>query len=62
MCIFMNEKFCILIQISMKFVPKGLIDNKRALVQVIAWHQTSNKPLLESMCTDAYMQHYGEFS
>ena len=26
--IFMNEKFCILIQISLKFVPKGLIDNK----------------------------------
>ena len=32
-CIFVNEKICILIEISLKFVPKGLIDNKAALVQ-----------------------------
>ena len=31
-CFFMNEKFCILIQISRKFVPKGPIDNNPALV------------------------------
>ena len=30
--IFVFEKFCILIQISMKFVPKGPIDNNPALV------------------------------
>ena len=30
-CIFMDEKCCISIQISMKFVPKGPIDNKSAL-------------------------------
>ena len=30
--IFSNEKFCILIQISLKFVPKGLINNNPALV------------------------------
>ena len=30
--IFMNEKFCILIQISLKFVPKVAIDNNPALV------------------------------
>ena len=29
---FMNEKFCILIKISLKFVPKGPIDNNPALV------------------------------
>ena len=34
-CIFVNEKFCILIQISVKFVPKGQIDYKSALVQVL---------------------------
>ena len=33
-CIFMNEKFCILI----KFVPEGPIDNNAALVQIMAWH------------------------
>ena len=31
-CIFVTEKFCILIEISMKFVPKGLIDNNPHLV------------------------------
>ena len=31
-CIFVNEKFCILIKISKKFVPKGPIDNIPALV------------------------------
>ena len=30
--IFVNEKFCVLIQISLKFVAKGTIDNIRALV------------------------------
>ena len=30
--IFVNEKFCILIEIPLKFVPKGPIDNKPALV------------------------------
>ena len=33
---FCNEKFCILIRNSLKFVPKGLIDNKSASV-VMAW-------------------------
>ena len=31
-CIFVNEKFCILIKISLKFVPKGPIDNYPAFV------------------------------
>ena len=31
-CIFVNEKFCILIKISLKFVPKGPTDNNQALV------------------------------
>ena len=26
-CIFLNEKFCIFIRISLKFAPKGPIDN-----------------------------------
>ena len=42
-CIFMNEKFRILIQISLKFVPKGAINNIVALVQIMAlaliWQQ-----------------------
>ena len=30
--IFLNEKVNILIEISLKFVPKGLVDNNQALV------------------------------
>ena len=40
--------------------PKGPIDSKSALVQVMAWHRTGNKPLPEPMLaqfTDAYMWH-----
>ena len=56
----MSEKFCILIQMSLKFVPKGPIDQKSVLVQVMAWRRTGDKPLSEPMLTqftDAYMQH-----
>ena len=31
-CIFVNEKFCVLVKISLTFVPKGPIDNPPALV------------------------------
>ena len=31
-CIFLNEKFCILNKISLKFVPEGPIDNNPAFV------------------------------
>ena len=43
------EKLCILIPISLKFVPKVAVDYKSALVQVMAWHQTGEKPLSEPM-------------
>ena len=59
-----NEKCCILIRISWKFVPKGLIDNKSALVQVMAWCQTSDRPLSEPMLsqfTDIYVALVGRW-
>ena len=31
----------------LKFIPNGLIDNKPAIFQVMAWSQTGNKPLPE---------------
>ena len=37
--IFVNEKLCSLIRLSLKFVPKDLINNKSSLVQVMAWHR-----------------------
>ena len=55
-----NESVWISIKISLKFIPKGPIDYKSALVQVVAWHRTGEKPLPESMLTqftDAYIRH-----
>ena len=62
-CIFLNENDKIPIQISLKFVPRSPIDNKPALVQVMAWRQIGDKPLPEPVMaqfTDAYMRHEGE--
>ena len=50
-CIFMNENDRILIRISLKFVPKSTIDNKPALVQVMACRLFSAKPLPEAILT-----------
>ena len=50
-CIFLNENNGNPIQISLKFVPRSPIDNKPALVQVMAWRRTGDKPLPETMVT-----------
>ena len=47
--IFLNENIRISIQFSLKFVPKGPIDNIPALVQIMAWHRIGAKPLSEPM-------------
>ena len=49
--IFLNENIRIVIQISLNVVPMGLIDNTPALVQVMAWRRTGDKPLPEAMMT-----------
>ena len=48
-CIFLNENVWIPIKISLKFVPKGPINNIPALVQIMAWRRPGDKPLSESM-------------
>ena len=48
-CIFLNENVWIPIWISLKFVPKGPINNIPALVQIMAWRRPGNKPLSEPM-------------
>ena len=56
----LNENVRISMQISLKFVPRGSNDNKSALVWVMAWHWTGDKPIPEQMLTqfiDAYMRH-----
>ena len=48
-CIFLNKNIWILIKISLKFVPKGPINNIPALVQIMAWHRPGDKPLFDQM-------------
>ena len=43
-CILLNENILISIKISLKFIPKGTINNIPALVQIMAWHQPGDKP------------------
>ena len=54
------KSFVFWLKISLKFVPKGIIDNNAALVQVMTWRWTGHKLLPEPMLTqftDAYMRH-----
>ena len=48
-CIFLNENVWFLNKISLKFVPKGPINNIPALVQIMAWRRPGDKPLSEPM-------------
>ena len=59
-CIFLNENDRIPIPVSLKFVPRSPVNNKPALVQLMACQRTGDKPLPELMLTqftDAYMRH-----
>ena len=47
--IFFNVNVWISIKISLKFVPKGPINNIPALVQIMAWCRPGDKPLSEAM-------------
>ena len=47
--IFLNENVWISINISLKFVPRGPINNIPTLVQVMAWRRPGDKPLSEPM-------------
>ena len=48
-CIFCSVKCCILIRMSLKFVPNCPFSNNPALVQLITWRRSGDKPLFESM-------------
>ena len=47
--VFFNENVWISFKISLKFVPKGPIDNVPTLVQIMAWRLPGDKPLSEPM-------------
>ena len=48
-CIFLNENIRISIKNPLKFVPKGPINNIPALVQIMAWCHSGDKPLSETI-------------
>ena len=48
-CIILNENVQISIQISLKFVPECQINNIPALVQIMAWRRSGDKPLSEPL-------------
>ena len=60
-CIFLNENDRTPIHISLKYVPGYPIDNKPALVQVMACCRTGGKPLPGSMMSQ-FIAHMGEMS
>ena len=47
--IFFNENVRISIKISLKFVPRGPINNIPSLVQIMAWRRPGDKPLSAPM-------------
>ena len=47
--IFLNKNVWISIKISLKFVPKGPINNIPPLVQMMAWRRPGDKPLSDPM-------------
>ena len=47
--IFFSENVIISIKMSLKFVPKGPVNNIPVLVQIMAWRRPDTKPLPEPM-------------
>ena len=62
--IFLNENVIILSKISLKFVPRAAINNVPALVQIMVWCRTGDKPLSEQMMVSLlrYMCHSASVS
>ena len=61
----MNENVRISINISLKFVPKGLINNIPTLVQIVAWRRPQQQAIIwnnDGYFTDAYMRHSASMS
>ena len=50
-CIFLNDFFSNLFQVSRHFLQESTCNDKPALVQTMAWHKTGNRPFSEWMKT-----------
>ena len=62
---FSNEKYWIVIQISLTFIRMGPINTKPPLVWIMAWRRTGDKSVSEptmTHITDAYMRHLTSMS
>ena len=44
-CFFINEKYHIFIQISLRFIPKGPINNMPSMVQIMPWRHSDDNQL-----------------
>ena len=53
--IFLNENIWISNSIWLKFAPKGPIGHNTALVQIMAWRWTGDKPLSEPMMAKEFV-------
>ena len=60
--IFLNENIRISTKNSLKFVPKGLINNIPALVLIMAWRRPGDKPLSEPMLVRSLTQYFSKRS
>ena len=58
--IFLNENVRISIKISLKFVAKSPMNNIPALVQIMAWRRSGDKPLSEPMMV-SFLRIYASF-
>ena len=63
----LNEDICVLMQITLKFVPRGLIDSNLSLVPAMAWRRIGGKQLPEpvTICSDLMLlliHWYGQLS
>ena len=57
-CIFVNEKHLVSIQIPLKFIHKGSIYNKTALVQVMPWLRSNGDWFLMHMISQNTKQDF----
>ena len=60
-CIFLNENLWVSVNVSLKFVPKGQINNIPALVLIMAWRRIGDKPLYEPMMISLLMHIFASF-
>ena len=64
-CILLSENIWIFIKALLKFVPEGPSNIIPALVQIMVWRRSVDKPLFEPMVawfTGAYMRHSASMS